>query len=196
MSRRALDLSISAVALAVMWPVLATCALAVKLSSPGAVLHRAERVGRGGAPFTLYKFRTMVVGAAAMGPGVTAGDDPRVTRIGRLLRKSKLDELPQLFNVVLGDMSLVGPRPEDARYVKCYTEAQREILAYRPGITSPASVRYRDEESLLSGAEDLDAAYLELMGHKIDIDLEYLRRRSSVGDLKVLASTARAIVAG
>lgn len=194
--RRALDVTTATVALAVLWPVMAIVAVAVRSSSPGPVLHRAERIGRDGQPFTLLKFRTMVVGAASAGPGVTAGGDPRITRVGRVLRRTKLDELPQLLNVLRGDMGLVGPRPEDARYVDTYTPEQREILSVRPGITSPASIRYRDEESVLRGADDIEAAYRELMADKITIDLDYIRSRSVGSDLGVIWRTARAVVTG
>ncbi len=195
MMRRALDVAVAAVGLVLLWPVLLVVAVAVAVSSPGPVLHRARRVGRGGQPFTLLKFRTMVRDAASAGPGVTASGDTRITPVGRILRRTKLDELPQLVNVLKGEMSLVGPRPEDERYVELYTPEQRRILDARPGITSPASITYRDEESVLSGAEDLEAAYRELMAEKIRIDLAYLDRRSVRSDLGVLWRTARAVVA-
>jgi lipopolysaccharide/colanic/teichoic acid biosynthesis glycosyltransferase len=194
MTRRALDVTVAVLGLALLWPVLVVVAIAVAWSSPGPVLHRAQRVGRGGQPFTLFKFRTMVRDAAASGPGVTAGGDARITKVGRVLRRTKLDELPQLVNVLLGDMSLVGPRPEDERYVQLYTPEQRRILDVRPGITSPASITYRDEEAVLRGAEDLEAAYRELMAEKIRIDLDYLQRRSVRSDLGVLWRTALAVV--
>jgi len=194
MTKRALDVTVAVLGLALLWPVLVVVAIAVALSSPGPVLHRAQRVGRGGQPFTLYKFRTMVRDAAASGPGVTAGGDARITKVGRVLRRTKLDELPQLVNVLLGDMSLVGPRPEDERYVELYTPEQRRILDVRPGITSPASITYRDEEAVLRGADDLEAAYRELMAEKIRIDLAYLQRRSVRSDLGVLWRTALAVV--
>ena len=194
MTRRTLDVTVAVLGLALLWPVLVVVAIAVALSSPGPVLHRAQRVGRGGQPFTLYKFRTMVRDAAASGPGVTAGGDARITKVGRVLRRTKLDELPQLVNVLLGDMSLVGPRPEDERYVELYTPEQRRILDVRPGITSPASITYRDEEAVLRGADDLEAAYRELMAEKIRIDLAYLERRSVRSDLGVLWRTALAVV--
>lgn len=193
MIRRAVDVTAALIGLLVLWPVLAAAAIAVKLSSPGPVLHTAERVGCDGTPFTLWKFRTMVVGASTMGPGVTAGGDPRITKVGAVLRRSKLDELPQLVNVLRGDMGLVGPRPEDARYVALYTEPQRAILGVRPGITSPASITYRDEESVLRCAEDLEAAYRDLMAEKIEIDLAYLRTRTLRSDLSVLWRTVVAV---
>jgi lipopolysaccharide/colanic/teichoic acid biosynthesis glycosyltransferase len=193
---RALDLAVAGTAAVLSAPVQLALAVAVKLDTPGPVLHRGRRVGRDGREFDILKFRTMVVGAASMGPGVTGGRDPRVTRVGRVLRRTKLDELPQLWNVLRGDMGLVGHRPEDPRYVARYTSEQRRILARRPGLTGAASVEYRDEESVLAGADDVEAAYLEVvMPAKLEIDLRYLDERSLLGDLRLLVRTARAVLA-
>lgn len=192
--KRAIDIVIASIGLVVLSPVVAVLAIAVKVSSPGAVFHRARRVGRRGEPFTLYKFRSMRLDAERTGPGITAAGDARVTKVGRLLRSTKLDELPQLMNVLRGDMSLVGPRPEDPRYVARYTPEQRRILDWRPGITSPASVTYRDEEAILAGATDLDAAYAQVMADKIEIDLAYFERASLAGDLRWLARTIGAVI--
>ena len=138
-------------------PLLAATAALVKASSPGPVLFRQQRIGRGGKPFELWKFRTMRVGGT--GPQITADGDRRITRIGRILRKTKLDELPELFNVLRGDLSLVGPRPEVAKYVALYPEAERAFLQrFRPGITDPATVRFRNEEDILARAPDPEAA--------------------------------------
>jgi lipopolysaccharide/colanic/teichoic acid biosynthesis glycosyltransferase len=173
-------------------------ALAVRFSSPGPILHRAERIGRGGVTFTLFKFRSMTLDAEHSGPAVTRGGDPRITPIGSLLRATKLDEWPQLWNVMVGDMSLVGPRPEDPRYVARYRDDQRVILEARPGITSPASVRYRHEseelERLVEGGLDLETAYATVLDDKIRIDLDYLRRRSVLSDLSVILSTLAAVL--
>jgi lipopolysaccharide/colanic/teichoic acid biosynthesis glycosyltransferase len=193
-SKRLFDVAASAVGLVVTSPVIAGLAVAVKATSPGPVFHTAQRIGREGVPFTLYKFRSMRVGAAGQGPGITAKGDSRITKVGKLLRKTKLDELPQLWNVLRGDMSLVGPRPEDPRYVATYTDAQRRILAWRPGITSPASVSYRDEESILAAADDLEAAYAVVMDEKIRIDLEYFEHASLWGDLRWIVRTFTAIL--
>lgn len=194
-SQRAFDVVAAAVGLVVSSPVWLAAAVAVKATSPGPVFHRARRVGRDGVPFTLYKFRSMRTGAHTMGPGITVAGDSRITKIGKVLRGTKLDELPQLLNVLKGEMSVVGPRPEDPRYVEQYTDAQREVLRWRPGITSPASVRYRDEEAVLAAiGGDLEAAYLTHMADKIDTDLAYFRHRSLVGDLRLIAQTAAAIV--
>jgi lipopolysaccharide/colanic/teichoic acid biosynthesis glycosyltransferase len=163
-------------------------------TSPGGLWHRARRVGRDGRPFTLYKWRTMVVGADRDGPAVTSAGDPRVTPVGRRLRQTKLDELPQFWNVLKGDMSLVGPRPEDPTYVARYTPAQRRVLEVKPGITSPASVRYRHEEELLRG-EGWEQVYLEeVLPAKLALELDYLARRSLLGDLWILVQTAGALL--
>ena len=185
--RRAVDVAAAAAGLLLLSPLFAALALAVKLSSRGPVLHRGERVGRGGRTFLLYKFRSMRVGEA--GPAITRKGDPRITAVGRLLRKTKLDELPQLLNVLRGDMSLVGPRPEAPRYVALYDAAQRRILSARPGLTSPASLRYKAEEEQLVG-DDWERVYVEtIMPEKLRIDLDYLGRRTLASDLRVIAAT-------
>jgi lipopolysaccharide/colanic/teichoic acid biosynthesis glycosyltransferase len=187
------DLTLALVALVLLSPLLGLIALLVRLDSPGPLLHRALRAGRGGRPFTLYKFRSMVADAAAFGPGITAGGDPRVTRVGTWLRRYKLDELPQLLNVLRGEMSLVGPRPEDPCYVALYTPQQRHVLAVRPGITSPASLRFRSEEQLLAGA-DWESAYVNtIMPAKLALELDYLSRRTFWSDLVLLCRTALAV---
>ena len=192
MLRRAIDLALSAAALIVLWPLFACAAIAVKLSSPGPALHRSVRVGRFGREFTLLKFRSMRVGVA--GDAVTRRDDARVTPVGRLLRDWKIDELPQLINVLRGDMSLVGPRPEDSRYTKLYTDEEREVLSVRPGLTSPASIAYRHEETLLSGP-DWERTYIDIvMREKLRIDRDYLRRRTLLSDFGVLIKTFTAII--
>lgn len=192
--KRTVDVIVAAAGLVLLSPVIVVLSVLVRCTSPGPVLHRARRSGRGGELFTLYKFRSMRTGAATAGPGVTAHGDPRITKIGALLRATKLDELPQLWNVLRGTMSLVGPRPEDPRYVERYTDEQRRILAWRPGITSPASVTYRDEEAILARADDLDAAYATVMDDKIRIDLEYFEQASLLGDLRWMVRTIAAVV--
>jgi lipopolysaccharide/colanic/teichoic acid biosynthesis glycosyltransferase len=194
MAKRLFDLIASAAGLLLLSPLLLLIAAAIRLESPGPALHRAVRVGRGGREFTLYKFRTMALNAAQTGPGITVSGDPRVTRVGRFLRRWKLDELPQLLNVLRGEMSIVGPRPEDPRYVALYTPEQREVLAVRPGITSPASVRFRNEEALLSG-KDWERRYIEeIMPAKLALDLEYVRQASLRRDLAVLWETLAALL--
>jgi lipopolysaccharide/colanic/teichoic acid biosynthesis glycosyltransferase len=187
--RRMLDVMASALGLLLISPLLATIALLIHLDSPGPVLHRGTRVGRGGRPFRVFKFRTMVAQADTIGPGITRGKDPRVTAAGHFLRRTKLDELPQLVNVLRGDMSLVGPRPEDPYYVGFYTREQRQVLSVRPGITSLASLRFRDEQSLLE-QDDWEHRYMEeIMPAKLEIELDYLKRRCVWSDLIVIAQT-------
>ena len=189
---RLLDVVGSVAGLLILSPLFGVLAIAVKLSSPGPVLHRGQRVGRAERLFTLYKFRSMRVGEA--GPSITVAGDPRVTGVGRFLRRTKLDELPQLINVLVGDMSLVGPRPEAPRYVAMYSTEQRRILAARPGITSPASLRYRSEEDLLSGP-DWERAYVErVIPEKLRIDLEYMDRRTFGSDLGIVARTVASLL--
>ena len=192
--KRAVDVAVAALGLTGLAPLLAAIAAAVWLDSPGPVLYRARRVGRGGVEFTMYKFRTMQARRAEHGPRITHGDDRRITRVGGVLRRTKLDELPQLWNVLRGDMSLVGPRPEDPHYVALYSPEQRRVLDVRPGITSLASVRYRDEERLLRGA-DWERTYVTVvMPAKLRIDLDYVERQSLLLDARVLWSTARSFV--
>lgn len=193
-TKRPFDLAVSSIGLALFSPILAVLAFAVKVTSPGPAFHRATRVGRNGTPFVLYKFRTMRVNAVGAGPAITATGDSRITRLGRILRLSKLDELPQLLNVVRGEMSVVGPRPEDPRYVAGYDEHQREILRWRPGITSPASVTYRDEEHILAENSDLEAAYAQVAADKIRIDLDYFPGATLRSDLGWIVRTATAVV--
>jgi lipopolysaccharide/colanic/teichoic acid biosynthesis glycosyltransferase len=186
---RGLDLIGSSVGLLLLAPLFAVIGLAIKLTSPGPVFYKAKRVGQGGRLFKLYKFRSMVQDADRRGPGITCQDDPRITPLGRLLRRAKLDELPQLINVFRGEMSLVGPRPEDPRYVALYTSQQAQVLAFRPGITSPASLRYRDEESLLV-EDNWDTTYRErIMLAKLALDLAYLEHRTAWTDLLLVLRT-------
>jgi lipopolysaccharide/colanic/teichoic acid biosynthesis glycosyltransferase len=194
MIKRTMDVLFSLGGLIVLSPVLLIAAAAVALSSPGGIFYRAERVGKDGRPFRLYKFRSMVAGADKAGPAITVAGDARVTPVGKLLRKTKLDELPQLINVLKGEMSLVGPRPESPKYVALYTEAQRAVLRVRPGITSLASIRYRDEESLLHGA-DWETRYIEqIMPEKIAIDLDYIASANPWKDIQIILQTFGAIL--
>jgi lipopolysaccharide/colanic/teichoic acid biosynthesis glycosyltransferase len=209
-AKRVMDLVIGMPVLLALSPLLLVIAVTVYVADGRPVLHRATRVGQHGRPFRLLKFRTMVVavleavgrpseaGAAsslgeaapARGVSVTVWDDPRITRLGRVLRRLKLDELPQLFNVLRGEMSLVGPRPEDPEYVALYTEGQRRILELKPGITSVAALRYWDEVELLKG-EDWETVYREqLVPAKLALELEYADRRTLWSDLGVIARTA------
>jgi len=192
MLKRAFDFIVSLLVILIASPFWLSVAIAIKLDSPGPVFHRATRIGKAGRPFTLYKFRTMVADAASRGPGITQQDDPRISRVGRFLRKLKIDEMPQLINVLKGDMSLVGPRPEDPRYVAHYTAEQRGVLSVRPGMASPAFIKYRHEEEVLAAAgADLEHIYLtQIMPDKLRMDLEYIEQQSFLGDLTILAQAA------
>ena len=189
MVKRSLDFVSALIGLIILSPLFLITSLAIKLTSRGPVFHRGERVGRDGKVFSLYKFRTMVANAATLGPGITAKDDPRVTRVGRLLRSTKIDELPQLINVLIGDMSLVGPRPEDPHYVALYTPEQRQILTFRPGITSPASLAYRQEEQMLSGQNWQELYRTKILPAKLATDLTYLCHRTLWSDIILVLRT-------
>jgi lipopolysaccharide/colanic/teichoic acid biosynthesis glycosyltransferase len=182
-------------------PVLLGAALAVKFSSSGPVFYRQERVGRDGRLFQIWKFRTMRSGgqnesAGQNGPFVTAQDDSRVTPLGRYLRSWKLDELPQLFNVLRGDMSLVGPRPQVPRFVNCFDAGLCRIaLSVRPGMTGPAALYFRHEEFLLTGRSDREGFYIrQILPIKLQMDAEYVRRRSPAYDLQILVDTLRLVL--
>lgn len=186
---RLIDVLAAALGLLILSPLLLALALWVKLSSPGPIFYRARRVGRGGQLFHLYKFRTMVADADRQGPGITTAGDSRITPVGRFLRRTKLDELPQLLNVLKGEMSLVGPRPEDPRYVALYNAEQQRVLQVRPGITSPASLQYRNESELLRG-RDWETVYTqEILPHKLALELDYLQKRSVWRDLGLIGQT-------
>ena len=195
MSKRLMDWLITLALLPVALPLMAAIALWVRLDSPGPVLFRQERVGRGGRLFRIHKFRTMRLHDGS-GPQITASGDARITRAGRWLRRSKLDELPQLIDVLAGDMSLVGPRPEVPRYMAYYpAEARARILSVRPGLTDRAAIAFRDEERLLAAASDPERAYVEqVMPIKQRYYLDYVAQRSLGGDLRILWDTARALV--
>jgi lipopolysaccharide/colanic/teichoic acid biosynthesis glycosyltransferase len=195
--RRVLDVAVSGTLLLATAPVLGLLALAVRATSPGPALFRHERVGRDGRLFHLLKFRTMVADAPARGGALTAPGDPRITRLGAVLRRWKLDELPQLANVLRGDMSLVGPRPEVPRYVAGYSPRQRRVLRVRPGITDPASLAYVDESAVLARFDDCERAYVEVvLPAKLALSLDYLDRRTLRSDLGLLVRTLVRIVRG
>lgn len=194
MAKRAFDLLIATLALILLSPVLLAVALAVRLDTPGPVFFRQQRVGRGGVPFRIHKFRTMVHGAPGL--QVTVGADPRITRSGRFLRRTRLDELPQLIDVVQGTMSLVGPRPEVPRYVAFYPPALKDrVLALRPGITDPASIDGIDEAERLARAADPEREYIEvILPDKLRRAAEYAERATLATDLGVLWRTVARLV--
>ncbi|MCC7418398.1 MAG: sugar transferase [Acidobacteria bacterium] len=194
MVKRAFDLAVSLAGLAALGPLLLALAAAVRLGDRGPALYRGLRVGLDGRPFHILKFRTMVVGADRLGGPSTPDDDRRITRAGAFLRRHKLDELPQLLNVVRGDMSLVGPRPQVPSDVARYTAEERLLLTVRPGITDYASLRFRNEGEILRGHADPDEAYDRLIRpEKIRLGLEYVRTRSLRVDLGILVQTAMAV---
>ena len=187
--KRGFDVLASAAGLAVLSPVLLGIAIAIRLDDGGPVFYRQERVGRDGKPFRILKFRTMVQDADKRGL-LTVGADNRITRVGRVLRRTKLDELAQFFNVLAGQMSLVGPRPEVPRYVALYTPLQRLVLRVRPGVTDAASILYRDENALLGASPEPERTYIEeVMPAKLAINLDYLRSFTVRGDIRLLLST-------
>ena len=193
-ARRALDVIVAGTLLVATAPLLAVLALVVRATSPGGAFFVHERVGRDGRPFGLVKLRTM---AARGGAELTAPGDARITRVGGWLRRWKLDELPQLWNVLRGDMSLVGPRPEVPRYVAGYSERQRAVLRVRPGITDPASLAYVDEAAVLACYADWERGYVdEVLPAKLALSLDYLERRTLLSDLGILAHTLVRIARG
>jgi len=190
-AKRLLDGIVAALSLVLLGPVLILIALIIKISSPGPVLYRGTRVGLDGKLFAMMKFRTMVVNAESLGGSATAADDPRITTIGKLLRRYKLDELPQFLNVLVGDMSLVGPRPEVQKYVNLYSPEEKAILEVRPGITDWASIWNSNEAAVLEGSRDPEKTYEELIRPtKLALQLLYVREHSFFTDLKILFHTA------
>lgn len=196
MAKRLFDWLASTFGLLVLAPVLLLLAVWIKLDSPGPVFFRQERVGRGGKLFRIHKFRTMVTDAERRGLQITVGADARVTRVGQWLRKYKLDELPQLLDVWLGHMSLVGPRPEVPRYVACYPADVRDVvLSVRPGITDRASIEFKDENLILGRAADPHLAYVnEVLPIKLRYYVDYVAQRSFWTDVGIILMTVRALV--
>lgn len=189
-AKRIYDLLLAFIGLLVLSPLLILISVLVKLSDGGPVFFKQQRVGRNGHLFGIWKFRTMVMNADKMGLKITSRNDPRITRLGRILRKTKLDELPQLYNVLRGEMSFVGPRPEVPRYVALYTPAQSEILKLKPGITDLATLEFRDEEELLRSAGDVERFYVEhCLPRKIELNLLYARKANLWQDTIIIFQT-------
>ncbi|KAF5064296.1 sugar transferase [Proteiniclasticum sp. QWL-01] len=196
-AKSAFDRIFGVIGFVLLSPFLAVIALLVRLTSPGPVLFLQERVGKNGKPFRIMKFRTMVEGAEEMGLKITVGNDARVTRVGETLRKFKLDELPQILNIVKGEMSFVGPRPEVPKYVAHYTQEQKKVLSIKPGVTDLASIKYRKESELLGQSQDPEKTYLEeIMPEKLRINLDYVERASLAYDLRLLWMTVREVFFG
>ena len=195
--KRLLDLLLCIVTLPLSVPMMAAVAVLVKLDGPGPVLYRARRVGRGGQMFNMLKFRTMTPDRGGL--RVTSSSDPRITRVGKWLRASKLDELPQIVNVIRGEMSLVGPRPEDPLYVACYTREQRLVLSVRPGMANSAFLRFGHEQKYIERAapDDLDRFYrTEFLPETLELELRYVRGWTLGGDLRILAQTLAGLLPG
>jgi lipopolysaccharide/colanic/teichoic acid biosynthesis glycosyltransferase len=195
--KRLLDIFISFFGLILLSPVFLATSLAVKLEDKGPVLYRAKRVGLYGVTFNMYKFRTMVAAAENIGPASTSSDDSRITKTGMLLRRLKIDEIPQLLNVLLGNMSIVGPRPEIKRFTDLFTGEEKAILNVKPGITDWASIWNFDEGKVLKGAEDPDGVYMEIIRpEKIRLQLQYVKNHNFFIDLKIIFLTITKIIFG
>jgi lipopolysaccharide/colanic/teichoic acid biosynthesis glycosyltransferase len=186
-ARRVLDVAVAVAILGLVWPLFLVLAVATRLSTGGSAIYRHRRVGQGGIPFTLYKFRTMR--ARMTGPEVTAPGDERITRLGALMRKTSIDELPQMVNVLLGHMTLVGPRPESVALARRYPEELRFVFRHRPGVTGPCQVLVRDEKFLGQAADVEDFYLTKLLPHRVDIDLAYLKNPTLVRTVRWLVVT-------
>ena len=188
--KRILDIVVSLIGLICLFPLLLLVAILVKLDSPGPIFFKQERIGMRFRPFQILKFRTMMQDSSTRGKSITVGDDPRITRVGWFLRKTKIDELPQLINVLRGEMTFVGPRPEVPQYVEIFRKDYEEILKIRPGITDLASIKYRDEAALLGQSENPEEEYIRrVLPDKIKLEKEYIRRSSFMFDLKLIFKT-------
>lgn len=192
--KRVFDIVASLSGLSILLPLFIFIAVWVKFNSKGPVFYTQKRVGKDFKEFTLYKFRSMVVGADKKGPGVTSSDDARITSVGKFLRNTKLDELPQLLNVLKGDMSLVGPRPELKKFVEAKKEEYKKVLSVKPGITDNAAIAFRDEEKIVSQYENKEKAYIEhILPQKIALYYEYIDNISFLNDLKLIFKTLKVI---
>lgn len=193
--KRIFDIFAAFIGIAVFMPLFLVVAILISSESKGGVFYRQVRIGKDGKPFKIMKFRTMVADADKKGLAITVGADSRITKIGKFLRASKIDELPQLFNVFVGQMSFVGPRPEVKKYVDMYDETQKAVLLVRPGITEYASIVYCEENALLQDAEDPEATYInEIMPRKLEMNLDYIKSFSFFGDIGIIIKTFCAIL--
>ena len=190
--KRVFDVVLATIGLIVLFPFLLIISMWIKVSSKGPLFYTQKRVGLNFKEFDIYKFRSMVVNA--QGPSVTSADDPRITKIGRFLRRSKIDELPQLLNVLKGDMSLVGPRPEVMKFVDTKRDAYKKVLRVRPGITDNAAIAFRDEEKIMSQYEDKEKAYVDIvLPQKIALYYKYVESVSFTNDIKLILQTLKVI---
>ena len=192
--KRIFDVTASVIGGLILLPVIIPIALWIKLSSKGPLFYIQKRVGRDFKEFNLYKFRSMIVDADRQGPSVTSGDDPRITKVGKIIRRTKIDELPQLLNVLKGDMSLVGPRPEVMKFVEQKREAYKKVLSVKPGITDNAAIEFRDEETIMEQYEDKEKAYIDIvLPQKIELYYEYIDNISFFNDIKLILRTLKVI---
>ncbi|MEB3429099.1 sugar transferase [Citroniella saccharovorans] len=195
MVKRFFDIVLSAIGLLILLIPLIIIAIIIKLDSEGPVIFKQVRIGKGEVPFNIYKFRTMVVCQDKNSSLVTRTKDKRITKVGAFLRKAKLDEFPQLFNVLLGDMSIVGPRPEVSKYVAYYTKEEKKVFLVRPGITDLASIEYRNEQDILENSNDPEKTYIEeIMKEKLKLNQKYIENMSFLFDLKLIFKTFAAIL--
>ena len=192
--KRVFDIAATLLGGTLLLPVIIPIGLWIKLSSKGPLFYVQKRVGKNFEEFDLYKFRSMVIGADKVGPSVTSGDDPRITKVGAIIRRTKIDELPQLFNVLKGDMSLVGPRPEVMKFVVQKKDAYRKILSVKPGITDNAAIEFRDEETIMEQYEDKEKAYIDIiLPQKIELYNQYIDTISFKNDFKLILQTVKVI---
>jgi lipopolysaccharide/colanic/teichoic acid biosynthesis glycosyltransferase len=188
--KRIFDFLVSLIGILIISPVFIIVSIAIKLDSTGKVMFLQRRVGRYGKEFNIYKFRTMITDAEKIGKQITVGKDNRITKVGAFLRKFKIDELPQLFNVLKGDMSLVGPRPEVPKYVALYNKEQKKVLDVRPGITDMASLRYKDENDILGKVDNPEEYYINvIMKDKLNLNLEYIEKSNIFFDVYLIIKT-------
>lgn len=178
----------------ILLPIIIPIIIWIKLTSKGPLFYIQKRVGKNFKEFDLYKFRSMIINADKVGPSVTSGDDPRITKVGRIIRKTKIDELPQLINVIKGDMSLVGPRPEVMKFVKEKKDEYKSILTIKPGITDNAAIEFRDEETIMEQYDDKEKAYIDIvLPQKIELYNKYIRNISLLNDIKLILKTLKVI---
>jgi len=188
--KRIFDLVLAIPSIVILSPIFLLCAVLIKIETSGPVFFTHERIGRGWKPFRLYKFRTMVKDASRIGPLITSSSDPRITRVGRILRKFKIDEMPQIINVIKGDMSVIGPRPEVRKYVEAFRDDYEDVLRIKPGMTDYALIAFRNEEEILSKFENMEEGYLkEVFPKKIELYKKYMEEMSLLTDVKIFFKT-------
>ncbi len=192
--KRAFDIVATVIGGAILLPIIIPIAIWIKLSSKGPLFYIQKRVGKDFKEFDLYKFRSMIIDADKVGPSVTSGDDPRITKVGKIIRRTKIDELPQLLNVLKGHMSLVGPRPEVMKFVEQKKEEYKKVLSVKPGITDNAAIEFRDEETIMEQYEDKEKAYIDIvLPQKIELYYKYIDTISFTNDIKLILKTLKVI---